>query len=138
MRILISKRNIIILSLIYLIFLAGVLIFGDKCYSNLWCRMNLNEFLNLVILASSPFIPLSLLSVLTYRMRQEIFDTWISFAKWWIPLSILLILFVPEELSGAISVPLKVPVALFCSGLFFLISLIIIFWKHASLKKHTK
>lgn len=79
-------------------------------------------------------IPLAFLSILTYKMRDEIFAAWISFAKWWVPLSMIAILIAPEVIKGSFSVPVKWPLAVFCSAILLLVSLILIAHKHFTLK----
>jgi len=39
-----------------------------------------------------PILPIALFSLITYRMKDDVFTTWIGFAKWWVPLTIFLTL----------------------------------------------
>jgi hypothetical protein len=81
------------------------------------------------------FIPLFLFSLITYPMRDVVFQRWFRFARWWIPLSMVLILITPNPHGSwltinLISKPLTTAVTL---ALFVLISTIIIvvtWWKH--------
>lgn len=89
------------------------------------------------ILVFYPFLPFAALSLLTYKMRNEIFRSWINFAKWWVPITMLLILIIPGDSGGwGISFPpLDGVFALYSSGFFLLISLILIAYKFFTLRK---
>lgn len=83
-----------------------------------------------------PFIflfPLILLfSLLTYKMREEVFRSWLHFAYWWVPLSIILTLITPDG-SGGWGIPNVIDrgfVAFIFAALFTIISLIVIAWKY--------
>lgn len=76
-----------------------------------------------------PIIPLFLLSIIIYKMRDEVYRVWLRFAYVWVPLSMLLIFLAPEY-SGDWMYPIvKGTVAFFSSLLFIIISLILIIWK---------
>ena len=74
------------------------------------------------------FIPLFLLSLITYKMRDNIFQTWFKFARIWVPLTIILVLLSPEYGNALLPVE-KGTVSFFMSALFLIISLIIIIYK---------
>ena len=79
-----------------------------------------------------PFPPLFLFSLITYKMREEVYQAWFRFARWWIPLSVILILITPSE-SGTWAVPSlldKGMTAFLFSALFALISPLIIIYTH--------
>jgi len=76
-----------------------------------------------------PIIPLFIFSLITYKMRKEVFNTWRIFAAVGAPLSMLAILIAPEYGNSFIPVE-KGTVALFSSLLFSIISLGIILWKY--------
>lgn len=80
------------------------------------------------------FLPLFLLSLITYKMRKEIFEKFRSFAMWWIPLMIFLVLLAPQNDSSLIPID-KGRVSFGMSILFLLISLILITWKWFALRK---
>ncbi|MCX6790096.1 MAG: hypothetical protein NTV60_01050 [Candidatus Kaiserbacteria bacterium] len=87
-----------------------------------------------------PIIPLFIFSLITYKMRDDVYRVWIRFSCAWIPLSMILI-FVSPEYSGGFGIPLysmtKGSVAFMSSLLFVLISLLIVVWKYvASLPKY--
>lgn len=45
-------------------------------------------------------LPLFLLSILTYRMKDEVFRVWWNFARWWVPVIIGVTLFVQNAGGG--------------------------------------
>lgn len=98
-------------------------------YNNCW------DLVDLIWPPLSVFPALLLLSVITFKMCHEIFATWVKFAVWWIPLSIIAIILTPEEIKGSISVQLKSPLALFSAITFLLVSLCLITYKSLKLRK---
>jgi len=130
---LLTKRNVLTISgtitgCIVLLNIVGVF---KICADNYDCAAAIAQIV--LILYSLPV--LFLLSLLTYKMRDEIFAAWISFAVWWVPISILAILLTPTDDGGSFSIPLKGPLAFFCAAALFVISLILITYKHFTLKK---
>lgn len=77
-----------------------------------------------------PIIPLFLLSLITYKMLDEVYRAWFRFTRWWIPLSMLAIFLAPEYSADWMFSIVKGTVAFFSSLLFVFISLIIIAYKH--------
>jgi hypothetical protein len=70
----------------------------------IYCDKAVIDFVPEVILQSLAFILLPLLSLLflsliTYRMRDEVFRAWWRFARWWVPVIIAATLFL-ENASG--------------------------------------
>lgn len=129
-----TKKNILIASFVFSTLLLVVNVVGTysicgghggECVDNLYIAVITCEF----------FLPLFLLSLVVYKMRDEIFAAWINFAKWWVPLSVLAV-FVAPTYSHDWMFPLdKGRVSLGMSILFLLISLILITWKWFTLRK---
>jgi hypothetical protein len=135
---LLTKKNVFFLGLgsLSVLVIFASLMSMDMCYQNSACH---EFFVSLItrtfIFILFPFISIFLLSLVTYKMRDEIFAAWISFAVCWIPLSMLAILLTPADDGGSFSIPLKGPLALFCAVALLVISLVIIIYKHFTLKK---
>ncbi len=73
------------------------------------------------------FFPiLFILSLVTYKLRDEIFRMWIRFAQWFLAISVALILIAPNTSTDWMFPNDKGRISFFLSILFFLISLIII------------
>lgn len=85
-------------------------------------------FSSSMVLFVFPFI--FLFSLITYFLKESVFRAWVNFAKWWVPLQILLVLITPESSGGYfVSIVDKQFVALILSGIFAVISLLIVIWK---------
>ena len=82
--------------------------------------------------------PILVLSPILFKIRNEVFSLWFSFVKWWIPLSLLAIAMAPEEIEGFISVPVKLPLAVFLAGVFLILSLILFSIKLFLLRKRKR
>jgi len=78
----------------------------------------------------SIFISLFFLSIITYKMRDEVYHAWLRFSYVWIPLSMILIFLAPEYTSDWMYPVVKGTVAFFSSLFYAIISLIIIVWKY--------
>ncbi len=82
-----------------------------------------------------PLLPVFLFSLITYKMRDEVFQTWIKFTKWFIPLSMFLILITPTANGGYfVSLWDNQMTAIFTSFLYTLLSLILIIYKSIKLR----
>ena len=103
--------------------------FCGPIYNDCW------DIIDLVWPPLTIFLPLFLLSLFAFFMREEIFATWVNFAKWWVPLSVFAILITPEKAGGFVSIPYQSALALIVTGVFFFISLILITWKWFALRK---
>ncbi len=76
-----------------------------KKYSKLCTKIDFffnNSFINGDIFATLIFlaIPLFLLSLITYRMKDEVFQAWWRFARWFVPVIIAVTLFVQNAGGG--------------------------------------
>ena len=83
------------------------------------------------------FLPLFILSLITYWMREEVFRAWLRFAYWWIPLTMVLVLMTRDS-SGGFGIPSIVTresVSMIFSALFLIISLILIAYKSFAIRK---
>ena len=101
------------------------------------CQDNLDSFSDYLVL----FFPILLFSIITYFLKEGVFKAWLKFTYWYFPIYILVILFLSDRGSGGY---LMGPVfnseffALTLSGLFVIISLILVIYKAVSLKGYKK
>lgn len=100
-----TKKNILIGSLVALVvaYILANPVFFHICV-NTYTFGNyvgcLDKFSSLIsILLASASIPIFLLSLITYKMRDEVFRAWWNFARWWVPV-IIIITFLLENASG--------------------------------------
>lgn len=81
------------------------------------------------------FIPLFLFSLITYKMRDEVYRAWLRFAYVWVPFSIVLIFLSPQYSTDWMYPVEKGTVAFLTSALFATISLILIVWKSVAIRR---
>ncbi len=85
-----TKKNILILSLFGTIFFLSPVIFYNifDCYNQntFLCSAEYQHITMLFVL----LIPNLVFSLITYKMRQEVFDYWMKFAIWATPLLMIL------------------------------------------------
>ena len=81
------------------------------------------------------FIPLFLFSLITYKMRDEVYRAWLRFAYVWIPLSMILIFLAPQYSTDWMYPVEKGTVAFLTSLLFVTISLFVIAWKLIAIRR---
>ncbi|MDP3646097.1 MAG: hypothetical protein Q8R25_03345 [bacterium] len=77
-----------------------------------------------------PIIAVFLITLIIYWMRDEIYQAWFRFARWYVPIAMLLILITPEYGGGLFNPVQKGSVAFVLTALFFVVSLLLIAVKH--------
>lgn len=134
MKTLVTKKNILILSLFGTIFLVLLGMLGiESCYRNTTCKM-FRDLLSFESLSSSIlFLPLFLFSLITYKMRDEIFEIWVKFALWWAGATIILVLLAPANDPSLLPITKSV-IALASTAVFTIISAALVLWKRSMLK----
>lgn len=107
---------------------------SNSCYANPFCN---DTFLILFLIP----LPLFFLSLITYRMRDEIFHAWWSFARWWVLVIIAVTLFLNMVgsggglgIGGAISSGFNILVLSIFYAILIVGSLVKIVGKHKQLK----
>ncbi len=83
------------------------------------------------------FVPVLFFSLLTYFVRNEIFGGWMKFAVWWVPLTVVLALLLPNN-DQSQSIGMGSTQGLFVivmTLIFIIVSLIIIVAKYMAMKK---
>lgn len=94
-----TKRNVLWISVAYVIFFMAVFLVGESCDSD-WCRIHDDDPLGLIFFIFLPLLPTFLLSLITYRMKDEVFRAWWRFARWWAPVIIAVTLLLENADSG--------------------------------------
>ena len=67
------------------------------------------------------FVPFFLLSLIIYKMRDEIFKSWLKFTYIWIPLTIILTLLAPEYSQSLLPIFTKGFISFFFSIVFLVV-----------------
>jgi len=81
------------------------------------------------------FFPIFLFSLITYKMRNEIFHAWTKFTYVWLPLTLILVFIAPEYQNSWLPIYEKSFVSFVMSSVYVLISVILIIARYISLKK---
>ncbi len=138
-----TKQNVLIGSIVGSV-LSGVIIFQENmhlcelidggyhrnCLFNDWMQDEIG--LPLFYMSLGVF----LISSILFFMRDEIFSTWLRFAMWWIPITIISILPAPSQSHDWMFHLDKGFVSFLMSVLFLFISIILIAYKHFTFKKN--
>jgi hypothetical protein len=123
-----TKKSVLVVNSIAIILLLTLAYTqsGTSCYSTVWCN-KLWDAINRVGEMLFIFIPVLLFSLITYKMRDEVFQAWWKFARWFVPVIMLVTLLINSQsrgggmgISGAISSSFN----LFIIGIFYAIFVI--------------
>lgn len=98
--------------------------FYDFCFSGGHC-WHLYNFVDSISNLFVFFPVILLFSLVTYKMRDEVFIAWVKFTLFWVPLSVFFVAITPDTSAMLQVVDKEFITALFL-GLFALISVVII------------
>jgi hypothetical protein len=133
MNLIITKKLVLNFSGIYVLYFLALAVTSFVCNSS-WCRIHDADVLGVLFFVFMPLLPVFFFTLITYRMRQQVFDRWISFAVWATPLLIVLTYLINSEgqqnglgIEGPISASFDALLYFILYGLYFVISLLIIF-----------
>jgi len=82
------KKSILLSSLAYVIFVAITFLISVNCESA-WCTIRDDDIIGILITTFSPLALVFLLSLVTYKMREEVFRAWWNIAVWFTPLIVV-------------------------------------------------
>lgn len=124
-----TKKNVLLISGVVSVFLVSIDRIGTYQLCGGYPGSCVDTLFNSsMLLFVFPFV--LLFSLITYFLPESVFRAWVNFTKWWVPLQILLVALTPESSGGYFVVILdKQFVAIILSGLFAIISLLLILWK---------
>ena len=131
-----TKKKVFWISSLYVIYFCLLLLVSWQCDVK-WCQIRDDDTFGLAIYIFAPLAPVFLFSLVTYFLREEVFQVWMRFAKWWIPLSIFFVLIMPDGQGGGYMPSLidKQTIAFLMSSIFILVSLTKIISKSIELRK---
>lgn len=129
-----TRKKILVIEIVGLMILAIAIAVSIKgsCSANFICDRPHDDSMAKILF---PIIPLFIFSLITYKMRQEMYQAWWKFARIWIPLSMLAVLISPSNTSNWMFPIEKGTVAFFSSCAFVIISLVIIAYQYFQRKK---
>lgn len=77
------------MSLVYVVYFVGIFLVDSVCEAS-WCRVHDDDFLGWIFFLFIPLLPVFLLSLVTYKMRDEVFKAWWDAARWFVPIIIVM------------------------------------------------
>lgn len=83
------KKIVLWFSAIYVVCFIGAFLISEVICKAKWCRIHDDDFVGLILIIFFPFIPVFLLSLITYKLREEVFRAWWNFARWFVPIIML-------------------------------------------------
>jgi len=123
----INKKSVFFGSIFIALIILVINYFGayNICNQDRTCALLLVDTIQTLFI----FIPILILSLVTYKMRDEVFHSWLKFAYVWVPLTIVLTFLAPEYDASLVSIT-KGVISFVMSTVFLLVSLVIIFVKY--------
>ncbi len=100
-----SKKNVLRISGLYTLYFVGLLVLDYFCHSS-WCRVRDDDFLGWIFFLCMPLLPVFVLSLITYKMQEAVFQAWWRFAMWFVPLIMIVTYFLysGHQQSGFVGV----------------------------------
>ncbi len=97
-----TKRNVFWVSSGYILFLSLFIFYAwiASCPRGHLCNETLIEFLSNFVIFLSPLLLVFLFSLITYKMRDEVFEHWRNFSLWALPFLILFVYLLSESSHG--------------------------------------
>lgn len=128
-----TKKKVVIISGIISIILLVINFAGiyRTCENVFECT----EILYGAVLILFPIIPLLVFSLITYNMREDVYQAWWKFTRVWIPLSMLAVLISPSYTANWLFPIEKGSVAFISSCAFAVVSIVIIAFQYLQAKK---
>ena len=86
-------------------------------------------------------VAIIIISIFLIFVRQEVFRAWLRFAYVWMPLSLVVIYLSAGWTGGGFGIPNVLDqetVAIIFSGLFVIISLLLVIWKHFTFRRSSQ
>lgn len=94
-----TKKNVLVVSIAYAVFFLALFLTSEYCDSS-WCRVHDDDPLGFIFFIFLPLLPTLLFSLITYRMKDEVFRAWWGFARWWVPVIIVVTLLLENAGGG--------------------------------------
>ena len=101
-----TKKNVLKISISYLLFLLVSIVFAwvVSCPMGRLCNNTISSLLGNLIVAFSPLLLVSPFSLITYKMRDEVFEYWRNFSIWSIPALVLVTFLLSGGGGGGIGI----------------------------------
>ena len=137
-----TKKNVFIASLIGGVIMILFIFLSEThiCYEQWnWCRVNLWDLMKKITPFLLPFLPIFFCSLITYKLRDAVFNAWLKGTAVMLPIMLFFILRSSEgayggALASAMTVT-RAEAALQLSLIYFIFSLILIAYKSFAIRK---
>lgn len=95
----IKKQVLIVSSIASFLFISPAIFYGIfDCYTS--NQFLCGDFYRLIAVNLAPFLPVFLLSLITYKLRKDAFDVWFSLSLWFVPILVLVTLSITMNSGG--------------------------------------
>jgi hypothetical protein len=69
-----------------------LLIFASMICDSSWCEIREDGIFGTLLFTLAPLFPIFVFSLVTYKMRDQVFHAWWNFARWWAPVIVVVTL----------------------------------------------
>lgn len=87
-----TKKNILKISSVYILYIVFIFSISFLCNKN-FCEIREDDFFGVILLSFAPLLFVFFFSLITYKMKEEVFRAWWNFARWWVGIIILVSIF---------------------------------------------
>jgi len=115
-----TKKNVLRVSISYVIYFAVLWVVAVTCNGGNWCNIQEDGLLISILYFLFPLSPILLFSLITYKMKDEVFQAWWRFARWWVPV-IIGITFLLGNMSGGGTLGMDKDFTMFILGILYII-----------------
>jgi hypothetical protein len=129
-----TKKNVFIASGAYIVFFLAIFLLAYVCDNKDLCEIREDEFPGILIGIFAPLFFSFIFSVVTYKMPESVFQNWVKFAAWAIPMLVILSFFVAVDSNNGFGVEGVIGGAfdLLVLGIFYVMFIGISIWKIAA------
>ncbi|HAS84744.1 MAG TPA: hypothetical protein DCS23_01565 [Candidatus Yonathbacteria bacterium] len=128
------KRVVLVVGVLGILFIAIFFPIGINCYNASSCPKVPSLFFGVIDIMNKTdhdlafgliflTLPLLFLSLITYRMKDEVFHAWFNFAKWWVPIIIVVTLLL-ENAGGGGTLGMNKDLTFFILGILYTVFIV--------------
>jgi hypothetical protein len=119
-----SKKSVLLISLAYVFYFVAAFLISLVCEADR-CRIHDDSILGWLLLYFIFLIPVFIFSLITYKMREEVFRAWWRFALWFVPVIMLVtFLFNSQNRGGGMVATMAGGFDILIIGIFYTIFVI--------------
>lgn len=89
-----TKKSVFCLSFVYILYAVVLIAISTNCTtSRSWCNFREDDPLGMGLFIFMSLLPVFFLSLLTYKMKEEVFQAWWRFSRWFVPIIVMVTFF---------------------------------------------